>query len=180
MAKTTTVAASKRRELRDNLWADADSVVWMHSKYKGFKSIPRLLALICAFIKANKCKAKGDPTAVYLDLWCRVWDESFIDRVDEYEFSFSSGYTGNRAVRTWREHIQVLESLGFIRTKSSGNRGYGAILLQDPIQICVDKHKKGQVDEDWWNAFSKMAIDYGTKLPPPSVPPPPPKPPKVK
>jgi hypothetical protein len=175
MLRGSTKAASKRLELRDNLWPDAESVVWLHTKYKGFKSIPRLLPLICALIKAKKGKAKGDPTAVYLDLWCRVWDEAFLDRVDEYEFSFSSGYTGNRAVRTWREHIQLLESLGFIRTKSSGNRGYGSILLLDPIRVCVDNHAKGHVDDDWWNAFRKMAIDYGTKLPPATVQPLPPK-----
>lgn len=169
MPKISTKAASKRLELRDGLWPDAELVVWMHTKYKGFKSIPRLLPLICALIKASKGKAKGDPTLVYLDLWCRVWDEALIDRVDEYEFSFSSGYTGNRAVRTWREHIQLLETLGFIRTKSAGNRGYGAILLIDPIQVSINKRAQGQVDDDWWNAFQKMAIDYGTKLPTPTV-----------
>lgn len=156
-------AAERRIAIRDLHWPEVAEKLWRVRKYDGFTTIPRLLSLICALIKHE---AKDDPTSVYVDLWCRGWEEGIVENVDEDDCAFSSGYTGTRARRTWTGHIWELQRLGFIKVAREGNREIAHILLLDPIEICVDRHKKGKADPDWWAAFSRRAHVIGTVLTP--------------
>jgi hypothetical protein len=149
--------------LRDSLWPHASDVVWSRQTGKGFTSIPRVLPLVMHLI--GKLAEKGDPSRVYLDLWARAFDEGLVTVSDENGFAFSSGYTGPRAVRTWREHVQMLEKLGFLWTKEQGNRDIAQILLLNPYKICVKLHEEGKVPKVWWNAFITRANEIGAEIP---------------
>ncbi len=37
----------------------------------------------------------------YLALWCRVFDEGFVEIRDKEAFAYESGFSGQRAVTTW-------------------------------------------------------------------------------
>lgn len=155
-------------ELREQLWPGCEPEVWSRKTSKGFTTIPRILPLILHLITIldkTKHGAKGNPSKVYLDLWCRAYDEGFLDVNDEDECAYSAGYTGSRAARTWKEHVKLLRDLGFVRTAKKGNREIGYILIVDPYWVAESLHEEKRVQEDWWNAFIARVHRTKAKLP---------------
>ncbi len=170
-------ADRKRETLRDNLWPGANQWFWNPNNPEtvGFATVPRLLPLILHLLKELSGGRSGDPSSVYLELWSRDFGQGIIAISDEQESAFASGYSGNRAMRTWRERMYALVELGFILAKREGNREFGQILLLDPIAVATRLHTQRKVSEDWWTAFVARANEIGAKIPPePMLPPLPP------
>jgi hypothetical protein len=121
----------------------------------------------------KRLSPKGDPSIVYFDLWTRAFDEGTIAVTDEEAFAFSSGYSGTRAVRTWREHVQRLHELRFIEIMPEGNREIAHILLVDPLRLCAELYraKPNLVTQEWWTAFVRRAGEIGAKVPSGATPP---------
>jgi hypothetical protein len=139
-------------------------MVWHRKENQGFSTIPRLLPLITALIKE---KSEGDPSSVYWDLWARVFDENLVEIENEEECAFSAGYTGTRALRTWRERMYELERLGFIRIKPSGNRKFANVLLVNPLLVVANMRKASRsgISDDWWTSYKDRAERIGAVLP---------------
>jgi hypothetical protein len=158
--------AERRAKLRENLWPDSEKLIWHRLQNDGYITVPKLLSLICALIKEF---STGDPTGVYLDLWCKSYDEGIIENIDEDEAAYSSGYTGTRAKRTWTEHIRQLEKLGFIRVAAHGNSPIGHILLLNPLHVAHELRHKGKggrkASDEWWVAYLSRASVIGAVLP---------------
>gem|GEM_PF-1988691 len=156
--------ADRRANLRDRLWQGAAQDIWHRHENDGYITVPKLLSLVCALLKSI---ARNDPTSVYLDLWCRSYDEGIIERIDEDEAAFSSGYVGTRAKRTWRDHMRELERLGFIRIAQDGNSEIGHVLIRNPLMVVQDlrSRPKVKVAEAWWNAYVSRASAVGAALP---------------
>lgn len=154
--------AERRAKLRERLWPGSQNLVWTRHQNDGYITVPKLLSLICALLKEL---ARNDPTRVYLDLWCRSYDEGVIERIDEDEAAFSSGYVGTRAKRTWTEHIHELEELGFIKVAADGNSQIGHVLLLNPLVVVDGLRKKKRVSDEWWNAYVARASAIGAVLP---------------
>jgi len=155
--------AAKREQIRDSLWPNASSSVWNRKSERGFCTVPRTLPLVLSLIK--DLTKKLDASRVYLDLWCRVFDEGLIEVRDEEALAYASGYESpKRNVRTWQERIQALEQFGFIKTKPSGSRKYGHILLIHPHRVIEDLRSKGQVPEKWWGAYVQRATEVGSPV----------------
>lgn len=163
MAPRPNKAAQKRLTLRNQLWPGLEAQVWSRHDQQGFTTIPRLLPLVIHLINELAGKS-GSPGYVYLELWCRAFDEGLITIKDELEHAYASGYTGTRALRTWRGHMLVLQELGFIRVKADGIREIGHVLLLNPILVCQELKTKGRVPEEWWTAFVQRANDIGVEL----------------
>jgi hypothetical protein len=98
---------------------------------------------------------------VYFDLWCRSFDDYVIEVRDEYDAAFSSGYEGQRAIRSWRERIEVLESLGFIRTKTAPHGSYRYVLMLDPHEVIKKLNENGKIAEDEWLALKALLASIG-------------------
>jgi hypothetical protein len=159
--------AERRVRLRDRIWPGAEKLIWHRLENDGYITIPKLLSLICALLKEL---ADNDPTRVYLDLWCRSYDEGIIERIDEHQAAFSSGYVGTRARRTWTEHIHQLEDLGFIKVAPDGNSQIGHVLMLNPLYVVDELRKKGTntkktVSDEWWHAYIARASEIGAFLP---------------
>ena len=159
--------AQRRVELRELLWPGQGHRVWDRRTKTGFCTIPRLLPLILVLIKdlAKRRNGVGDPSSVYLELWSRSFDEGLVQIRDDAECAYASGYAGTRASRSWRERIDLLQQIGFIETKRAHNREYAHVLLIDPIVVCAELHKKGDVADEWWNAFVGRAQEIGASIP---------------
>ena len=158
---------SRRREdLRDSLWPDGADIVWSRKKYKGFTTLPRTIPLVMRLI--GDLTPKGDAGRVYADLWFRAFDEGLVTVRDENEMAFAAGYSGPRAARTWRAHIDALVDLGFLRTKQLGNRDIGHILLLDPHAVAAKLNAAGRVSPEWWNAFITRTTEIGAEIPEPA------------
>jgi hypothetical protein len=159
--------ADKRIALRDSFWPGAAGVVWSKSTAKGYGTIPRILPLVMRLMQ--DLSAKGDPSGVYLDLWARDFGEGIITVSNEEDFAYSSGYSGPRAARSWRERIEKLIQLGFIRTKEQGNRDVAHILLLDPYYVCAKLRADGKIPADihasWWSAFVARAQEIKAVIP---------------
>ena len=134
----------KRLELRDRFWPGAEAAVWSRKKSKGFSTIPRTLPLFLRLLRHLSKKGQGNPANVYCDLWCRVFDEGLVRVTDDQELAYASRYSGTRAVRTWREHIQRLVDLGFILTQEHPYPKSGEINLHSHLLTLgvVDWHRK--------------------------------------
>jgi hypothetical protein len=155
--------AAKREQLRDSFWPNASTLVWNRKSEKGFCTVPRTLPLLLSLIK--DLTKKLDASRVYLDLWCRVFDEGLIEVRDEEAHAYASGYgSPKRNIRTWQERIKTLEEFGFIKTKPSGSKKYGYILLIHPHRVVEDLKAKNQISDKWWGAYVQRATEVGFPL----------------
>ena len=68
----------------------------------------------------------------YLALWGRAFDEMYVSLQNADELAFHSGFTGQRAVRTWRERIKVLDELRFVRTAPGTAGQYSHAVILNP------------------------------------------------
>jgi hypothetical protein len=134
-SKKRSTPAQKREQLRESLWPGSANLIWSRKTNDGFATIPRVLSLVMYLIK--QLSPKGDPSVVYLELWARAFDEGIVSITDEHACAFASGYCGNRAVRTLREHVFKLAELGFVKIKPQGNRETAHILILNPLAVCV-------------------------------------------
>ena len=105
--------ARQKLALRDSLWPTLDEdLLWLRLRSDGWLSVPRAMPLL---MKVMDNLSKGKPvSSTYFDLWCRTYDDSFIVANKPREMAFFSGYTGERAERTWASRMRILEQLGFI------------------------------------------------------------------
>jgi hypothetical protein len=79
---------------------------------------------------------------------------------DEDGIAYASGLS----VRRWRERIDILEKLGFVKVKPNGARKYGYIFLPNPNELAVRLRRDGKVSDEWWGAFIKRCSKIGYKL----------------
>jgi len=164
-AKKPNVAARKREELREKFWPGSGERIWKRRLNDGFTTIPRVLPLVMHLIR--HLTPRGDPSRVYWDLWARAWDEGILTVTDEDTWAYSAGYTGTRALRTWREHMLTLQEIGFIEIKPQGNRQIGHILILNPLAVCARLHRdrRRDVPEEWWTAFVHRANEIKAVIP---------------
>jgi hypothetical protein len=136
----------------------SDWEIWNRKGFTGFTTIPRTLSLITRTINDLDSKNAGN---VYVDLWCRAFDDSLIEVRDEHEVAFASGYDGKRAVRSWRERIEVLETLGFIKLHKGPTGNYRHILLLDPHPVIETLNSQGKLPEALYLPIKTMLIQIG-------------------
>ena len=108
--------------------------------------------------------AKGQPVSgTYLELWCRTFDENFVTLSKPREIAFHSGFTGQRAERTWRGRLNILADLSFIRLSEgpSGPASYALIL--NPYKVIQYHHRQKTpgLRLDKFNALMERAADIG-------------------
>ena len=156
--------ADKRRELRDEIWPDAEAVVWNRQTDKGWCTIPRTLPLLMTLINYISPKERGDASRVYQELWCHAFEEGLVSIVDEEAHAFASGFiNGSRSLRSWRERMDLLSEFGFIRIARNGGRLYGYVLLVHPHDVVQRLRVGGKYPfpPGWDTAFAKRFIDIG-------------------
>jgi len=106
-----------------------------------------------------------DASRVYFDLWCRQMDDCFVEVTDEETFAYSSGYyTAGRNVRSWRERMDILDRLGFVKVNPNGSRKYGYVLLLHPHGVVKTLQEQGKIPPNWWGAYTKRATEVGASL----------------
>ena len=165
MGRKVTVMQRRRVERRSSLWPGSEHHIYDKKDESGFCTLPRTLNLTATLIK--HLSAKKDPSRVYLELWFRQRDDGFVEVDDQEEMAASCGYSrAPRNVRTWREAIDELERLGFIKVGRKGTRKYAYILLLHPHDVVQQlRHTTPKaVPEWWWSLFENRIMDIGAKL----------------
>ena len=104
---------------------------------------------------------KKNAARVYFHFWCHSFDDYVIEVKDEYEAAFSSGYEGQRAIRSWRERVEILENLGFVKTYKASHGAYRLVLILEPHAVIEGLHKKGLLKEDMWVTLRALMVSIG-------------------
>jgi len=166
--KQTAKIASQKQALRDSLWPGLKSNrLWQYSGSGGWLNIPRAMPII---LRIMDLMSKGKPlSATYLDLWCRTFNDSFVIANKPREMAFLSGFSGERAERTWISRIRLLEGMGFIDVKPGPSGPISYILILNPYLVIRDHNEKGEVDPSSWHALVEKMIEIrATDLDPPA------------
>jgi hypothetical protein len=171
MAINKKASTLKREALCDQYWPKArpwtgEKNPWNGEKEVGWFRAPRTLPLILALLRTKALSGRDDPASVYLALLARHLDSGIVDIVNERDLAYESGYSGTRALRTWQERMRLLEKLGFIETKQSGNQKYRYVLIVHPAIPIERLHAEGKVNDAWWNAYTARRIDTKEAFPP--------------
>lgn len=152
MAKTRTIL-NRQLEARAKIWPDITGhMLWERNTRDGFATVPRALPLVMNIM--DELAGKGFPVGqTYFEMWCRLYDELFLTLNRPDEMAFFAGFTGQRAVRTWKDRVKRLAQLGFIDIKSGplGEMSYAIFL--NPYHVIKRAYLKGLVTEDKYRAL---------------------------
>lgn len=161
-SKRTVRMTHKRERLRKKFWPEiTEDQLWLRKKTKGFVTIPRGLSIIMRIMNSL---SKGKPLSdTYVTLWCYVFDEMTITIQRPRQMAMESGFTGQRAENTWRDRMQKLEKLGFIKTKSGPSGNFHYVLLLNPYLVVksLEKSQKYEVPDYLYNTLIDRIDEIG-------------------
>lgn len=161
MAAKASAILKRQLEVRKKLWPGVSTeMTWNRVARDGFVTMPRAMPLIMRIM--DRMAGKGSPVSgTYLDIWCRTFDESFLQITKSEEMATYAGFSGQRAVRTWRERLARLEELGFIQTKHGLSKDVQFVLLLNPYHVIAKAYAAGDVPIEMWNALMVRAAEIG-------------------
>jgi hypothetical protein len=159
MAPKANAILKRQLEVRKKLWPQiSDEMTWNRLARDGFVTMPRAMPLIMRIM--DYLAGKGSPVSlVYLDLWCRTFDEAFLQLTKTEEMATYAGFSGQRAVRTWRERLTKLQELGFIDIKHGLTEHVQFALLLNPYHVIAKAYAAGEVPVEMWNALVVRAAE---------------------
>ena len=159
-AKKVSKAQEKAKALRDSCWPDLDEQkLWNRKSVSGFTTIPRTLPLIMNIIDAlSKNKPAG---RAYFVLWCRTFDHSLLVIDNPMTLAAEAGFSGERALSTWKDRMRLLVELGFIDAKEGPAGAYHYVLLFNPHKVVWDL--KNRIQENTFRQLQTRAIEIGVK-----------------
>ena len=152
---------AKQLAQREALWPGMTPWLWNRSAHKGFATIPKTMPLV---LRIMDDLSNGKPlSSTYLALWCDTWDNSMVNLQRPQEMAHSAGFTGQRAVYTWRTRMLLLKSLHFIDIKPGKLGDISHVLIFNPHQIIRyhHHHKTPGLVEGTFNALLERALDIG-------------------
>ncbi len=153
--------ARQKIRMRTSVWPGLDeNLLWDRQKSDGWLSIPRAMPLILRI--TDMLAPKGKPVSqTYLDLWCRTFDDAFVIVSKPREMTYYSGFSGERAERTWDSRMRILADLGFIDFRPGSNGPVHYVLLYNPYHVIARHHEAGRVNEAAYNALRERVIEIG-------------------
>lgn len=164
-SKQTTKRASKMSkrilELRSQLWPNLNEAsLWKRTEAKGFTTIPRTLPHMLDII--DDLAGKGTPVSkVYLSLWCRVFDEGMLELKSYDDMAFEAGFTGQRAVTTWKQRMLLLKELGFVLVEKGTRGEFDYVLILNPYPVIKLLYENKKVQKQKYIALFARAQEVG-------------------
>ncbi|WP_208430512.1 hypothetical protein [Methyloceanibacter sp. wino2] len=161
--KAATAIAKKQLALRDQLWPQAESVIWNRKANKGFATIPKTMPMILRIMDELGNGTRLSET--YMTLWCSTWDNSFASLAKQRDLAVAAGFSGSRAEYTWRTRAKKLADLLFIDIKGGKSGPMSLALIHNPhlvIRWHYEQRTPGLL-EDSYNALVEWALDLGAK-----------------
>ena len=155
---------ARQLELRARLWPEiTDDDLWFRQKSAGYATVPRAMPLMLAIMDEM---AKGKHiSSTYFELFCRGFDDCMIVLNKPREMAFHAGLTGQRAERTWREKLRILNELGFIKIKEGPSGAMSYALMLNPYKVIkshyVSRHPG--ITSDRYNALLARVSDIGAQ-----------------
>ncbi|QMV15436.1 hypothetical protein [Vibrio spartinae] len=152
---------NQKLALREKLWGQInESELWNRKVNDGYTTIPRTFPLIAQIM--DNLSGKGTPVSnTYLTIWCRVFDESFIEIETPAILAMESGFSGQRAITTWNSRMSKLAQLGFIKPERGTLGDYQYVLVYNPYKIIQKYHEEDNISKQLYLALFKRAQEIG-------------------
>ena len=159
MAGKANAILRRQLEIRKKLWPEVSSeMTWNRTERDGFVTMPRAMPIIMRIM--DYMAGKGSPvSSVYLDIWCRTFDEAFLQITKTEEMATYAGFSGQRAVRTWRERLARLVELGFLNIKYGLSKDVQFALIMNPYHVIAKAYANSEVPVEMWNALMVRAAE---------------------
>jgi hypothetical protein len=156
---------AKQLAQREAMWPGISGSPWLWHRQanKGFATIPKTMPLI---LQIMDDLSNGKPlSSTYLALWCDTWDNSMVNLSKPQEMAHAAGFTGQRALYTWRTRMLLLKELLFIDIKPGKSGDMSHVLIWNPHQIIRlhQQRKTPGLTEGAFNALLERALDIGAK-----------------
>lgn len=155
--------AAKQLLQREALWPGCTPWLWNRAANKGFATIPKTMPLILGIMDDL---SKGKPlSSTYLALWCDTWDNSMVNLSKPQDMAHAAGFTGQRAVYTWRSRMMLLQEFKFIDIKPGKSGDLSPVIIWNPHMIIKWHHAARTLGlvEGTYNALVERALDIGAK-----------------
>jgi hypothetical protein len=161
-ATATKISKGKERalQMRTQNWPQVpETYLWNRSRCHGYTTVPRTISMLMNIIDSL---SKNHPAGrTYFGLWCRTYDEAVVIIENPMSMAFEAGFTGERAVTTWRQRMQALKKLGFIDAKPGSSGEFHFVLLLNPHFVVW--HLKPKIQEQTFMQLYDRAVDIGAK-----------------
>lgn len=133
--------------------------LWQRKVNDGYTTVPRTLPLA---MQAIDGRSKGQPAGHTLFcLWARSPDNPLIIIENPATFAAEAGFSGERAVDTWRRRMKRLVQLSFIVAKKGPAGDFSYVLLQNPNVAVEWMRQSGMVQDDLYSRFLTRITDVG-------------------
>jgi len=125
----------RAKEMKAALWPDlSEEFLWDRKKASGFTTMPRTMAYLMNIIDC--LSKKGQPAGMtYLTIWCRLFFPGIVELASEKQMASETGFTGERAVDTWRKRMRQLKQLGFIDYQGGTDHDFQWVLVYNPHHV---------------------------------------------
>ena len=148
-------------KLQKEFWSDIkDEDLWDSSSKVGYVPIPRTMSLIMNIIDDL---SKNQPAGrAYFVLWCYRRPESSLVTIENpLVFAAETGFSGERALTTWKQRMKILQELGFIDVKEGSSGAFHYVLILNP-HVVIQK-LKNNIQESRFRQIYSRALDIGAK-----------------
>lgn len=133
--------------------------LWHRKQNDGFSTVPRTLPIA---MQAIDDQSKGQPAGhVLFCLWARSPDHPVVSIENPSTFAAEAGFSGARAVDTWRRRMKRLQELQFLTTKPGASGEFHYVLLLNP-NVAVEWMRSHHLVQDGLYArFADRVADVG-------------------
>lgn len=133
--------------------------LWQRKVNDGYTTVPRTLPQV---MQAIDDQSKGQPAGHTLFcLWARSPDHPLVIIENPATFAAEAGFSGERAVDTWRRRMKRLVDLKFIAAKKGPAGDFSYVLLQNPNVAMEWMRQSRLVQDDLYGRFLTRVTDVG-------------------
>jgi len=147
------------RQMQELFFDTQRELIWTRTTNDGYSTIPRTFPIV---MQAIDHQSKGTPAGHTLFcLWARSPDHPLVTIENPAIFAHEAGFSGERAVHTWRQKMKKLEELNFIMSVKGASGDYHYVLLLNPNVAVERMHQKGLVQRELYIRFKDYLGDIG-------------------
>ena len=150
--------AERAKQQKDHHFPSTDDTwLWHRKSNDGFITVPRTMPIIMQGIDSLE---KGQPAGhTLMCLWCRSPDHALVTIENPAIFASEAGFTGERAVDTWRRRMKLLVKYEFIQTKAGSAGDMHYVLLLNPNWAF--ERLRSKIPDSIYSKFADRMMDIG-------------------